>query len=83
MTTNTGNLLDRFCSLWEAFHPHPLTPSPIKGEGEPDSLSPLSRAKKAKHPLSSPHNKKRSIIRLPPFEGDLKGGRGVGMCSLS
>jgi hypothetical protein len=21
-------------------HPHPLTPSPIEGEGEPDSLAP-------------------------------------------
>ncbi|EDX78304.1 hypothetical protein MC7420_8042 [Coleofasciculus chthonoplastes PCC 7420] len=44
------------------FPPHPLTPSPTVGRrgigGSCSPLAPLSRATKAKHPLSSPLAKK-------------------------
>jgi len=69
------------------------SPSPMKQKrsilcpppcNKSEASSVLPRAKKAKHPLASPWNKKRSILWLPPFkggrEGDLKGanegGRG-------
>jgi hypothetical protein len=34
MKITISKLLDSFGSQWKGFHPHPLTPSPINGEGE-------------------------------------------------
>ena len=59
---------------------------PLKGgngEGEiiimKSFLAPLSRAKKAKHPLSSPLQKKRSILCPPPSCRGERGGLGEGL----
>ncbi|QZZ19528.1 DUF559 domain-containing protein [Leptothermofonsia sichuanensis E412] len=37
-----GDIEEALSIIRQAFGPHPLTPSPKSGEGEPDSISPLS-----------------------------------------